>query len=167
MQYICNSKMAEPYIVLALLTCLALFLSVGDDIDTSVRAAEKCSDRTKVVEFVSDFGAKFENDTLCAWWASATGSVTSAPLYRRLAMNCRSYHATISGEIPTFGGGGACTVEGDACTVVAAGAGAGALACVGAGGAATGVEVLSASSAAQANEPGGACQRILSPSAVT
>lgn len=69
---------------------------------------------------------------LCAWWASATGSVILAPLYVKLAMNCRSYHATISGEIPTSGGG-ACTVDGDACTVVAGGAGVGALVGAGAG----------------------------------
>src|SRR6202022_2727665 len=72
--------------------------------------------------------------TLCASRLIATGSVIFHPLCLRLAMNCRSYHATISGEIPTSGGGGACTVDGDACTVVAGGAGAGALVDAGAGG---------------------------------
>ncbi|MDT5320115.1 MAG: hypothetical protein QOD88_2637 [Mycobacterium sp.] len=72
--------------------------------------------------------------TLCASRLIATGSVIFHPLYLRLPMNCRSYHATISGEIPTSGGGGACTVDGDACTVVAGGAGAGALVDAGAGG---------------------------------
>lgn len=71
--------------------------------------------------------------TLCASRLNATGSVMGHPLYRRLAMNCRSYHATISGEIPTSGGGGgACTVGGDACTVLAGGEGVGVP--VGAGG---------------------------------